>query len=121
MHVSIDSKALLHRILHEFHFLNCIRAYEMFQERFQQPAALSQPHGVQGMPFNDELEKARLHYMYYGPYSIYSMGGMLPQQPPPAFSQPYFPTPANFLPAEDPNHPTRTAGKAGMNSERMVQ
>jgi hypothetical protein len=86
----------------------------MFQERFQQPAALSQPHGLQGLPFNDELEKARLHYMYYGPYSIYSMGGLLPQQPP-AYSQPLFAPPANF--PEDPA-PARTAVKAGVGSER---
>lgn len=31
------------------------------------------------MPFDDELEKARLHYMYYGPYSIYHMNGIMPQ------------------------------------------
>jgi hypothetical protein len=65
----------------------------MFQERFQQPASLTQPHGLQGLPFDDELEKARLHYMYYGPYSIYSMGGMLPQQQASPFSQNFFPPP----------------------------
>jgi hypothetical protein len=67
----------------------------MFQERFQQPASLTQPHGLQGLPFDDELEKARLHYMYYGPYSIYSMGGMLPQQQASPFSQNFFPPPGN--------------------------
>lgn len=83
----------MHKILHEFHFLNSIRAYEMFQERFQQPAALTGAHDAgYSMPFDDELEKARLHYMYYGPYSIYHMNGILPQPQPQTnpSSQSYF-------------------------------
>lgn len=83
----------MHKILHEFHFLNSIRAYEMFQERFQQPASLTNAHdGGYSLPFDDELEKARLHYMYYGPYSIYHMNGILPQpQHGNQTSQSYFP------------------------------
>lgn len=74
----------------------------MFQERFQQPASLSQAHGVPGLPFDDEFEKARLHYMYYGPYSIYHMGGMMQQQPLSAPYQPYF-TPPPQTPLEEPS------------------
>jgi hypothetical protein len=113
----MDSKALIHKILHEFHFLNCIRAYELFQERFQQPASLSLPHGAQGLPFDDEFEKARLHYMYYGPYSLYHMGGMLGQQPAAPYTQSFFPPPTHpFLAEEQPL--ARTAARVNSASER---
>lgn len=38
--------------------------------------------------------------MYYGPYSVYNMGGMLQQQPlSMPYSQPYF-TPSHLLPTD---------------------
>lgn len=43
----------------------------MFQERFRQPGLRSQQNNGQSLLFDDEIEKAKLHYMYYGPYSIY--------------------------------------------------
>jgi hypothetical protein len=78
----------------------------MFQERFQQPASLSQGReNTQNLPFDDEFEKARLHHMYYGPYSIYhmSMNGIAPQQSMTMpYTQAYFPPPpTDSYPNED--------------------
>lgn len=68
----------------------------MFQERFQQPASLSNAHdGGFNLPFDDELEKARLHYMYYGSYSIYHMNGIMPQ-PVNTTAQAYFPPQSSY-------------------------
>lgn len=46
-------RTFLHRILHEFHFLNSVKAYELFQERYQQPAELSEAQVMLGLPFDD--------------------------------------------------------------------
>lgn len=88
----------------------------MFQKRFQQPASLTQPHRIQGLPFDDELEKARLHYMYYGPYSIYSMGGMMQQQHEQlSYSQNYF-TPSIYQYQSDELSHSNRIGKHRVNN-----
>lgn len=47
-----------------------------------------------------------MHYMYYGPYSVYQMSGMIGQQPSVPYAQSYFATPpAPSFPQEESNAP----------------
>jgi hypothetical protein len=57
--------------------------------------------------------------MYYGPYSIYSMGGMMQQQQQPNYSQQYFAPQANLY--QNDEHPQSSKGKMSINNENIQE
>ena len=98
--VSIETRKILHHILHEFYFLHSIRAHEMFSSPFEQPNYSNLQATSSKALFNDEMEKAKIQYMYYGHTNPYQMHSVPPPPPPSSYH------PGNFLPPSPmPNYP----------------
>ena len=53
--ISLEIKSLLHKILHEFHFLYSIKAHELFETKYMQPGESLTSSDKNLAAFDDEL------------------------------------------------------------------